>query len=92
VLPGNGNGTFGAPIQTQTSYVVDAAVAGDFNKDGKPDLLATINGIPNCGSGSQFLQGNGNGTFTAGTINCLAVAPSVMHLLRPTSTQMETSM
>jgi hypothetical protein len=71
VLPGNGNGTFGAPIQTQTSYVVDAAVAGDFNKDGKPDLLATINGIPNCGSGSQFLQGNGNGTFTAGTINCL---------------------
>ena len=71
VLPGNGNGTFGAPIQTQTSYVVDAAVAGDFNKDGKPDLLATINGIPNCGSGSQFLQGNGNGTFTAGAINCL---------------------
>jgi hypothetical protein len=71
VLPGNGNGTFGAPIQTQTSYVVDAAVAGDFNKDGKPDLLATINGIPNCGSGAQFLQGNGNGTFTAGAINCL---------------------
>jgi hypothetical protein len=71
VLPGNGNGTFGAPSQTQTSYVVDAAVAGDFNKDGKPDLLATINGIPNCGSGAQFLQGNGDGTFTAGAINCL---------------------
>ncbi len=71
VLPGNGNGTFGAPVQTQTSYVVDAAVAGDFNKDGKQDLLATINGIPNCGSGAQFLQGNGNGTFTAGTISCV---------------------
>ncbi|HLX84725.1 MAG TPA: FG-GAP-like repeat-containing protein [Terriglobales bacterium] len=71
VLPGNGNGTFGTPVQTQTSYVVDAAVAGDFNKDGKQDLLATVNGIPNCGSGAQFLQGNGNGTFTAGTINCV---------------------
>jgi len=71
VLPGNGNGTFGAPIQTQTSYIVDAAVAGDFNKDGKPDLLATINSIPNCGSGAQFLQGNGDGTFAAGAINCL---------------------
>jgi hypothetical protein len=71
VLPGNGNGTFGAPIETQTTYIVDAAVAGDFNNDGKPDLLAAINGIPNCGSGAQFLQGNGDGTFTAGAIDCL---------------------
>lgn len=71
VLPGNGNGTFGTPIATQTPYTVEEAVAGDFNKDGKPDLLATITGIPNCGSGSQFLQGHGDGTFTAGAINCL---------------------
>jgi hypothetical protein len=71
VLPGNGNGTFGTPIETQTTYYVNAAVAGDFNKDGKPDLLAAITGIPNCGSGSQFLQGKGDGTFTAGAINCV---------------------
>jgi hypothetical protein len=71
VLPGNGNGTFGTPIQTATPYYTVEAVAGDFNKDGKQDLLATITGIPNCGSGSQFLQGNGDGTFTAGAINCV---------------------
>ena len=71
VLPGNGNGTFGAPIATQTPYTVEEAVAGDFNKDGKPDLLATITSIPNCASGSQFLQGKGDGTFTAGAINCV---------------------
>jgi len=71
VLPGNGNGTFGVPVETQTPFIVDAAVAGDFNKDGKADLLASITGIPNCGSGSQFLQGNGDGTFTSGANNCL---------------------
>jgi hypothetical protein len=72
ILPGNGNGTFGTPIQTTTPYYPAAAVAADFNKDGKMDLLATVTGVTGCGLASQFLEGKGNGTFTPGSVNCLS--------------------
>ncbi|HWZ81502.1 MAG TPA: FG-GAP-like repeat-containing protein [Terriglobales bacterium] len=73
VLPGNGNGTFGTPIQTATPYYPISLVAADFNKDGKADLLVTTtaNGCTNGDRGYAFLQGNGNGTFSPGSLNCL---------------------
>ena len=74
VLPGNGNGTFGSPIQTATPYYPAAAVAADFNKDGKMDLLATVTGVQNCALATQFLAGNGNGAFTPGSVYCLSTA------------------
>ena len=60
VLPGNGDGTFGVPINssiesggaTATSFVV-----GDFNNDGKQDILA------NTTYGFVVYLGNGDGTF-----------------------------
>ena len=63
VLPGNGDGTFGAPITTPVPYNIDgvAIVAGDFNDSGKLDV-AVGGGV---GSIEQvdILLGNGDGTF-----------------------------
>jgi len=73
VLPGNGNGTFGAPVQTVTPYYPVTLASADFNKDGKADLLVTttLNGCTNSESGYAFLKGNGDATFAPGPINCL---------------------
>jgi len=73
VLPGNGNGTFGAPIPTATSVTPYTLASADFNTDGKVDLLVTavIAGCPVDGLGYAFLKGNGNGTFTVGPTSCL---------------------
>jgi hypothetical protein len=73
VLPGNGNGTFGTPIETVLPYYPYTLASADFNKDGKVDLLVTaeIGGCPVDALGYAFLKGNGNGTFTAGPTSCL---------------------
>jgi len=73
VLPGNGNGTFGTPIQTATPYYPVSLASADFNKDGNADLLVTTtaNGCTNDEFGYAFLQGKGDGTFAPGPINCL---------------------
>ncbi len=82
VLPGNGNGTFGAPIITALTQggnstsligggIVDI-VAGDIGEDGKFDLAIAFSDL---GDGSLFnertwveiLPGEGNGTFGAPT-------------------------
>jgi len=73
VLPGNGTGTFGTPIQTSLPYYPITLSAADFNKDGNADLLVTTtaNGCTNGDRGYAFLKGNGNGSFTPGPLNCL---------------------
>ncbi len=73
VLPGNGDGTFGTPIETAPSFYPYNLVAADFNKDGKADLLVTgeIPGCPFSSIGYAFLEGNGNGTFTEAPTVCV---------------------
>jgi len=72
VLPGQGNGTFGAPIATPTPNYPTALVAADFNKDGKTDLVAAGDGsgCASYGVNYVFLQGSGNGTFSSSSVNC----------------------
>ena len=72
VLLGNGNGTFGAPMQTIFPVFPVNLVAGDFNKDGKMDVVVSTTSFSGCpDSGYTFGQGNGNGTFTPGTTVCV---------------------
>jgi hypothetical protein len=78
ILLGNGNGTFQAPITTAAApqYVYTSTLApGDFNKDGKTDLLVTLEGSTGCsgyyGAAAYiYLKGNGNGTFNPGSLIC----------------------
>jgi hypothetical protein len=65
VLPGNGDGTFGAPITTSLPYGLTAysIEAGDFNDDGRLDVAAAGESFPNYEV--AILLGNGNGTFNA---------------------------
>lgn len=66
VLLGNGDGTFGAPtslaiLPSFFQPALGSVTAGDFNGDGKLDLVAGMDG------GVGVFLGNGNGTFGART-------------------------
>lgn len=72
VLLGNGDGSFQAPLVyddggTPSYYGPSVAVAvGDFNRDGKPDLVV----VASVGTVNTFrlLLGNGDGTFQPVTV------------------------
>ena len=55
---GVGNGAFSAPVSYPIAGLGIAVASGDFNGDGKVDLVATANF-----NGISVLLGNGNGTF-----------------------------
>src|SRR5262249_5237626 len=59
VLPGNGDGTFGAESLFAVGGNPAAVVVGDVNGDGKLDLVTANNGS------AGVLLGNGDGTFAA---------------------------
>ena len=65
VLLGNGNGTFQAGKTSTGVYYPESVVAGDFNNDGKLDLV--IAGDPSLSNTNttSILLGNGDGTFQA---------------------------
>jgi hypothetical protein len=65
VLLGNGDGTFQAPITTPSPINPVGLTAGDFNGDGKLDLAVTS---WNDNGSLQIFTGNGDGTFTVGTL------------------------
>jgi hypothetical protein len=60
VMLGNGNGTFGAKTDFRVAAAPQAVAAGDFNSDGKVDLVATLNDPQ---SSLALLTGTGTGTF-----------------------------
>jgi hypothetical protein len=57
VYLGNGDGTFKAPIDSSTTSYNEFVAVGDFNGDGKPDIVLIEN--PHI----SVLLGNGDGTF-----------------------------
>jgi hypothetical protein len=66
ILPGTGAGGFGAPSEVVTGRPILRDVAtGDFNKDGKADLVTTNGWLDNFAvqPAVNILLGNGNGTF-----------------------------
>ncbi|MHB1935102.1 MAG: FG-GAP-like repeat-containing protein [Acidobacteriaceae bacterium] len=62
VFPNNGNGTFGAPFMTATNTHPSSLVVGDFNRDGKLDIVVGNTSANNI----SFFAGNGDNTFAAG--------------------------
>ena len=64
VLLGNGDGSFGTPVDTPLTYGVFSWAAGDFNKDGKADLVVAT-GYNSTPSVNVYLS-NGDGTFSLG--------------------------
>jgi VCBS repeat protein len=68
VLPGHGDGTFGAPIFSGDTSIhwKPALEVADFTGDGIPDVLAADSPLdPDFGATDVFLeQGKGDGTFT----------------------------
>ena len=68
VIFGNGDGTFQPPINTPAPYPAHAFAVGDFNQDGKTDLVTV--GVFGTLSEAGILLSNGDGTFQAkGTYN-----------------------
>jgi hypothetical protein len=61
VLLGNGDGTFQAPRAFTVGVAPTSVAVGDFNGDGRPDLVTANSG----GDGVSVLLGNGDGTFQA---------------------------
>src|ERR1044071_7620079 len=60
VMLGNGDGTFGAKTDFPVAAAPQAVAAGDFNSDGKVDLMATLNDAQ---LSLALLTGTGTGSF-----------------------------
>lgn len=69
-LLGNANNSFAAPILTNTSAAFTLVEARDFNRDGKLDLLAQVDGK------GTVLFGNGQGGFPLTTNTPFVLASS----------------
>lgn len=75
VLVGNGDGSFQAPVNYSSGAQPSAIQTGDFNGDGKTDLV-TLN-FDNGGQVSVY-PGNGDGTFQSAVNTLVTAAFSTM--------------
>lgn len=68
MLLGNGNGTFQTPLVLPLNNIPHGIALGDFNKDGKLDLAVEECQANTTNCDVAIFLGNGNGTFTPGSI------------------------
>ena len=77
VLLGNGDGTFqGHSTVFANGYIPRSLAAGDFNRDGAPDLAVANNGSDNTSFNVAILLGSGDGTFQAPVEYAIGQFPS----------------
>jgi hypothetical protein len=69
MLPGQGDGTFGAPRTLYSSSSIEAVTLDDFNGDGKIDVATILQGLNQV----AVLLGHGDGTF-AGAVTYSVVS------------------
>ncbi len=62
-FPGRGDGTFGQPTRPVALKIQPPLATGDFNEDGKLDLIVASEWYPRT---ITFLRGTGGGEFTSG--------------------------
>jgi hypothetical protein len=69
-LPGNGDGTFGSPFTASSGFIISQVLVGDFNQDGKQDLVLLSEGDPSslATAGILVYPGQGDGTFGSPTL------------------------
>ena len=69
LYPGKGDGTFGAAIVASASIQAQYLYVGDFDGDGKLDILAIEEGCgeSTCGDALHYLWGDGTGHFPSVT-------------------------
>ena len=76
VLINAGNGTLGYLTQYTTGTCPTSLAAGDFDRDGKMDLVVTDAGdTGDRNSGTNYFRGKGDGTFDAGIRYKAGVVP-----------------
>jgi FG-GAP-like repeat len=74
MFPGDGNGSFGAPIATNlTPESAGFLAVADFNQDGIDDLAATPSGV--FWNGAQVYLGTSSGHFILGNTEPLQAGP-----------------
>jgi len=79
VFHGNGDGTFQARTHLTVGRLAESIAIGDFNRDGKPDLIVLNRcSEPTCTQAGQgtILLGNGDGSFAAQSPFLAGIAPS----------------
>jgi FG-GAP-like repeat len=66
ILIGNGDGSFQPAVDTPLGFTILSLAVGDFNGDGRADVVVTTNGNSGNASMNVYLS-NGDGTFRAGS-------------------------
>jgi hypothetical protein len=94
ILLGTSNGTFAAPLSYSTGPNSVAVAVGDFNEDGRADLVVVNSGFYDSSQGELYggsvsvLLGNGDGTFRS----AVQFRPVPCHGLQQSLTSIETVM
>jgi len=78
VLLGKGDGTFQEALNFNAGLGSQSVAAGDFNRDGKPDLVVANSYYFEGGNDVSVMLGNGNGTLQAAVSYAAGTQPTAV--------------